>query len=109
MKELKEHPEYVIALYLAKFSPVSFANLGYDSWTDCFNRCADSLNVKPATIKNLRDAYDAVYPNERKGWYQRPLRPLAADVFSEYDSFTEDSLRSLCIEMIKAHEDQEST
>lgn len=85
-------PEYVICLYLAKFSPKSYENLGFSSWTECFNVLADRLNVKPSTLKNHRDTFDAIYPNERKGWHQRELRPMALETFERYDKWSEEAL-----------------
>ena len=52
-------PEYIICLYLAKFSPRSYENLNFSSWTECFNVLADRLGVKPSTLKNHRDTFDA--------------------------------------------------
>lgn len=94
MNEIK--PEYVLALYLAKYSPTSYEDLGFSSWKDCFDRCADHLKIKPMTIKNLRDTFDGIYPNERKGWYQRELRPMAFATHEKYDSVPKDELLKIC-------------
>ena len=89
-------PEYIVALYLAKYSPKSYEHLGFHSWKDCFDRCADHFKIKPMTMKNLRDTFDGIYPNERKGWYQRELRPMAFETYQKYDNKSHAQLLSVC-------------
>lgn len=45
------------------------------SWKEAFRRAGDALKVAPASIKNLRDEFDPVHGNTRKGWKDRPMRP----------------------------------
>ncbi len=45
------------------------------SWKAAFRRAGEALKVTPASIKNLRDEFDPVHKNARKGWKDRPMRP----------------------------------
>lgn len=42
------------------------------------------LQVPSASIKNLRDEFDPIHPNTRKGWHKRPLRPNRQRVIGEF-------------------------
>lgn len=44
------------------------------SWKEAFQRAGEALDVAPASIKNLRDEFDPVHGNARKGWKDRPMR-----------------------------------
>lgn len=44
------------------------------SWKEAFRQAGDALKIAPASLKNLRDEFDPVHGNARKGWQDRPMR-----------------------------------
>ena len=84
----------LVGLYLSKFSQNGLVELGFESFQEAFNVLGFSLGVKPASIKNYRDEFDPLFPNERKGWHKRNTRDYCKVIFDEFGnlkfkSFTE--------------------
>ena len=73
----------ISGLYLSKFDKEGLHHLGFDSFTEAFNVIGLALNVKPASIKNYRDEFDPKFPNERRGWHKRAMRPYVKDVYDK--------------------------
>ena len=48
-----------------------------------FQTAGSHLGVPAASMKNLRDEFDPVHANPRKGWHKRPLRPNRQRVLGE--------------------------
>lgn len=81
-------------LYLSKYDSLGLKALGFDSFGEAFNAIGYGLGARPASIKNYRDEFDPLFPNERKGWHKRPTRDYCLKIFEEYGgldlkSFTE--------------------
>jgi hypothetical protein len=73
-------------LYLAKYDSIGLKRLGFRSFVEAFNVIAYALGSQPASIKNYRDEFDPLFPNQRKGWHKRPIRDYCRKVFEEYKS-----------------------
>jgi hypothetical protein len=81
-------------LYLSKYDSLGVRKLGFDSFIEAFNVIGYALGSRPASIKNYRDEFDPLFPNNpRKGWHKRPTRQYCRAVFEQYkdldfESFT---------------------
>lgn len=53
------------------------------SWKEAFAQAGELLKVAPASLKNLRDEFDPVHGNARRGWKDRPMRPNRQRVMGE--------------------------
>lgn len=53
------------------------------SWRQAFQQAATALDAPPASFKNLRDEFDPVHGNMRRGWHGRPLRKSRQRVLSQ--------------------------
>jgi hypothetical protein len=71
-------------LYLAKYDSTGVKRLGFRSFAEAYNVIGYALGSKPASIKNYRDEFDPLFPNQRKGWHKRPIRDSRLKVFEEY-------------------------
>lgn len=67
----------------------------HKTWKDAFEQAGKALEVTPASIKNLRDEFDPLHDNRRRGWYQRPLRPNRQRVLAELCEVSEAALFAL--------------
>lgn len=76
----------ITGLYLSKYNEKGLEELGFTSFQQAFNVLGYSLNSKPATIKNYRDEFDPLFPNNRKGWHTRPMREYCKSFFDEYNT-----------------------
>jgi hypothetical protein len=71
-------------LYLSKFDSVGLHNLGFESFVEAFNVIGYALGSKPASLKNYRDEFDPIFPNQRKGWHKRPIREYCREIYEQY-------------------------
>jgi len=71
-------------LYIAKFDKQALETLGFSGMWQAFNVIGYSLGSSPASIKNYRDEFDRLFPdNPRKGW-QRPLKTRSEKIFNNF-------------------------
>jgi hypothetical protein len=82
----------IVAYFLSKYNEIALENLGYSNFTAAFEDIGFKLRVKPNTIKNMRDEFDPFHPNNRRGWYQRELRPSRLEVLEKYEELSESAL-----------------
>ena len=73
-------------LYLSKFDSEGLSKLGFDSFTEAFNAIGYALGSQPASIKNYRDEFDPLFPNQRKGWHKRPIRQYCREILDKYNA-----------------------
>ncbi len=77
--------QIICGLFLSKFDQDGLQYLGFENFTEAFNALGYSLRARPASIKNYRDEFDPYFPNERKGWYKRPLREHCRLIRKSYE------------------------
>lgn len=68
---------------------------GYKSWKEAFNKAGEALEVRAASVKNLRDEFDPFHRTRRKGWHKRPLRPSRQRVMGELCELSDEALAEL--------------
>jgi hypothetical protein len=83
-------------LYLSKYDSLGVRKLGFDSFIEAFNVIGYALGSRPASIKNYRDEFDPLFPNNpRKGWHKRPTREYCRAVFEQYKDLDFESFTGL--------------
>ena len=90
----------IIAFYMSKYNQSAWGSLGYKTFTEACRNIDNRLDVKPNTLKNMRDEFDSVNETDRAGWYQRPLRPSRLAVAQAFDAMAETTLGELVKEII---------
>ncbi len=89
MKKLSLREKSILAgLFLSKFNLEGLKFLGFDNFTEAFNVVGLALGVQPASVKNYRDEFDPLFPNERKGWHKREIRKYCKDVYDTFGSLS---------------------
>jgi Protein NO VEIN, C-terminal len=71
-------------LYLSKFDSAGLKNLGFDSFAEAYNVIGYALGARPASIKNYRDEFDPLFPNQRMGWHKRPVRDHCREIYEQF-------------------------
>ncbi len=85
MRALSLRDKSVISgLYLSKFDLDGLKRLDFESFSQAFNVFGFALDVQPASIKNYRDEFDPLYPNNRKGWHKRTMRAYCKTILNEF-------------------------
>ena len=63
------------------------------------------MQLPIATFKNLRDEFDPLHSNQRKGWHLRPIRPNRERVFRELKELSDDAVLELVERILKREEE----
>lgn len=92
----------IVSLFLSKFDALGYEALGYQSWSNAFEGIGNSLQVKPSTIKQMREQFDPLFPNPRVGWYQRPLSPTRIEAMQQFGSLSFPSFLKLVESILKS-------
>jgi len=87
-------------LYLSKFDLEGVHRLGFNSFTEAFNILGHALGVRPASVKNYRDEFDPLFPNERKGWHKRPIREYCKAVYERFNRLNLEAFTKFLKEVI---------
>ena len=66
----------------ARAKHLLLTELKLNSKREFYDLAAEKFETKSSTIKNYADEFDALLPNDRKGWHQRSPRPLILEVHS---------------------------
>lgn len=74
----------LIGLFLSRFDKKGLEVLGFKRFWEAYNTFALALGGPPKSINNYRDEFDAHFPNPRKGWASRPLRPTRKAMMEKY-------------------------
>lgn len=75
------------------------------TWKNAFEEAARALDIRSSSIKNLRDEFDPVHGNQRRGWHQRPLRPDRQRVLDDLKDVSDDALMALVDRIIARDEE----
>ncbi|MDP2820876.1 MAG: DUF3883 domain-containing protein [bacterium] len=101
MKKLTLREKSILAgLYLSKFDAEGLKFLGFDNFTEAFNVIGLALGVKPASVKNYRDEFDPLFPNERQGWHKREIRPYCKNIYNSFNALDITNFSNLLKEII---------
>lgn len=87
--------QILCGLFLSKFNEQALSVLGFENFAEAYNVLGSALSVSPATIKNYRDELDPYFPNRRRGWHKRPLRPHCKAMLEVYGGESLSSLTTL--------------
>jgi hypothetical protein len=94
----------IVSYYLSKYNRKALNNLGYSTFSQAFEDIGAKLNVRPTSIKNMREEFDPLHPNGRVGWYQRELRPSRFEVVENYSHLSEIALTDIVKEILNKYQ-----
>jgi len=73
-----------VGLFLSKYGKKALAELGFSTWPEAYNSLAFTIGGKPNSLKLFRQEFDPYFPNGRKGWSGRAIRPTRLAVLEEF-------------------------
>ena len=82
-KTLLETSALIVGYAMSRMDDAYLKSRGLSSWKAAFADAAASLDVRPASIKSLRDEFGPVHGNARRGWKDRPMRPNRQRIMGE--------------------------
>jgi len=78
------------------------------TWQHAYEEAAEALSRPPTSFKNLRDEFDPIHPNPRRGWHrntQQPLRQNRQRVLDVLQDVSDDALSELVARILGREED----
>lgn len=91
----------ILAYYLSRFDRKGYRTLRYATFDDAFEKIGVALDVKPSTVKHMRDSFDPYCSVVRVGWYQRPVLRSRANVMQAYDGLSELAMTRIVREILQ--------
>ena len=82
-------------LYLSKYDELGLKKLGFESFQEAFNVIGYGLGSRPASVKNYRDEFDPLFPNQRLGWHKRQRRAYCIEIYNKYNDLDLDKFSAL--------------
>lgn len=71
------------------------------SWEQAFAEAEAALGSPATSFNNLRDEFDPIHSNPRRGWHKRQLRPNRQRVLDELKDISDDALLELVGRILK--------
>lgn len=99
--EKKTELGLTVAYYLSKFDKIAYARLPFGGVTNTHKEVGIRLGVKPRTIQNMRDEFDPINDNSRKGWHQRLPTPTRQEIVERYSNYSEPRLRHVVFDVLE--------
>jgi len=84
----------IVAYYLSRYDKEAYTYLGYASFSEAVKTIGKILDVKPNTVKNMRDEFDPYHDNRRIGW-QRELRGSRMKVLKAFQETDQGTLAEI--------------
>lgn len=100
-----ETESIVIGYAMSRLDRAYLSVRNCSTWQDAYNEAAQALAKPPDTFNNLRDEFDPVHPNPRKGWHQRTMRDSRQKVLNELKDVSDDALMELVKHILKRDEE----
>lgn len=88
----------VVGYAMSRLDVALLGHLGFRSWNEAYAAFGKSLNVPPKSIKGLRDEFDPIHPNPRRGWVGRPMIESRVRVADELRDVSDAAL----VELVRA-------
>ncbi|MGF7011622.1 hypothetical protein M2145_001043 [Lachnospiraceae bacterium PF1-21] len=82
----------LIGYFLSRCDQKALQALGYRGFSEAFQELGKIIGENPNNIRNIRDEFDPLFDNPRKGWHQRDLSPSRQFVFDQFEDMSDDEL-----------------
>lgn len=94
----------VTAYAMSRLDSLYLNSRGLSTWKQAFVEASTALGEPPTSFKNLRDEFDPVHANSRRGWHQRDLRPNRQRVLNELCDVSDEALLELVARILNRDE-----
>jgi hypothetical protein len=102
-KPLLETSALIVGYAMSRLDRAYLAARDCKSWKGAFAQASKLLHIAPASLKNLRDEFDPVHGNARRGWRNRPMRANRQRIMGELCDVSDAALLEM-IDRILLHD-----
>ncbi|MGC8641114.1 MAG: protein NO VEIN domain-containing protein [Isosphaeraceae bacterium] len=95
-----DYEALVVAYAMSRLDQRYLRYRGARTWKQAFEDASTILCIRPSSLKNLRDEFDPIHGNQRKGWHKRPLRPSRLQVLTQLCDLSDDGLLALVAQIL---------
>lgn len=92
---------------MSRLDELFLRRFGFSSWREAFTSTGERLEVASASMKNLRDEFDPIHPNSRRGWHKRPLRPNRQRVLGEFCDASDEAVMDIVARLLSGDKEVE--
>ena len=96
-----EFKAIVVAYAMSRLDRRYLQIRGLRTWKEAFTEASAALAAPPSSFKNLRDEFDPLHRNDRRGWHQRPLRSNRQRVLADLCEVSDDALMELVANILR--------
>src|SRR3989339_107680 len=97
----------IVAYYLSRLDKKGYLALVYKSFNEATKKIGGILDVKPNTVKNMRDEFDPYHQNSRIGW-KRELRGSRLKILKAFQETDDETLLEVVKEILYSKEFKKS-
>lgn len=91
----------IVAYAMSRLDKKFLRRFSFSSWTQAFEAIGTRLGVRAASMKNLRDEFDPIHQNTRRGWHRRPLRPNRQRVLGEFCDASDEAVIEIVVRLLE--------
>jgi Protein NO VEIN, C-terminal len=82
----------IVAYAMSRLDQRFLSALAQSSWRAAFAWAGERIGVKASSLKNLRDEFDPIHSNSRRGWVSRPMRRDRAEIVTNFSELPDAEL-----------------
>ena len=94
----------VIGYAMSRLDSAYLTRRKVKTWQQAYQEAADALSEPTTSFNHLRDEFDPVHPNARRGWHNRPLRPSRERVMNELAGVSDEALMEMVSRILQRDE-----
>lgn len=101
----------VVGYAMSRLDSKYLAARHLETWGEVYAEAGNTLSCPPMSLKNLRDEFDPVHSNPRRGWHRHTdkLRPSRQRVLDELEGLSDDALLELISRILSRDEEAVGT
>lgn len=103
-RQLLDTSAIIIGYAMSRLDTRYLSALGLRTWKAAFAGAGSAIGVNGTSLKNLRDEFDPLHSNSRRGWHRRPLRRSRQRVLAELCDVSDAALIELVVRIL--HKEQ---
>jgi hypothetical protein len=101
-----ETSSLVVGYAMSRLDVALLRDLQFRTWNEAYAAFGRALDVAPKSLKGLRDEFDPIHPNPRRGWADRPMIGNRARVADELRDVSDAALVELVRALLRSDFDQ---
>jgi hypothetical protein len=91
-RQVINYDSLIVAYAMSRLDQRFLTAFAQPGWRAGFAWAGEQIGTKASSLKNLRDEFDPIHSNSRRGWVSRPMRRDRAEIVTNFSELTDDEL-----------------